>query len=150
MFHKIRSVTHLPGYTLLISFVEGVSKTYSISPLFSRFDAFQALKNTPGLFEQVQVDAGGYGVVWNDDLDISCDELWANGQAANTPFDHLLAFSDATSIWGLHESTLRKAISYGKLKGGVDVQKFGKQWVITAEAMHREYGNPHAAQGRPS
>ncbi len=57
-----------------------------------------------------------------------------------TPFDGLMALGDATSIWGLHESTLRKAISYGKLVDGVDVYKFGKQWVISAEAMKREYG----------
>ena len=53
-----------------------------------------------------------------------------------------MAFSDATDIWGLNESTLRKAISYGKLLVGKDVSKFGNQWVITMEAMVREYGEP--------
>ena len=50
--------------------------------------------------------------------------------------------SDATIIWELHESTLRKAISYGKLVNGVDVCKFGYSWVVTMEAMLREYGIP--------
>ena len=50
--------------------------------------------------------------------------------------------ADATNIWGLNESTLRKAISYGKLKNGVDVCKYGKQWVVSLESMIREYGNP--------
>lgn len=36
---------------------------------------------------------------------------------------------DASELWGLNESTLRKAVSYGKLVNGVDVCKFGKQWV---------------------
>ena len=47
-----------------------------------------------------------------------------------------------SGIWGLNESTLRKAITYGKLVNGVDVCKFGKQWVISTEAMRREYGVP--------
>ena len=52
-----------------------------------------------------------------------------------------LAFSDATALWQLNESTLRKAIAYGKLVNGVDVCKFGKQWVVSIDAMNREYGN---------
>ena len=53
-----------------------------------------------------------------------------------------MAFSDATFLWNLNESTLRKAISDGKLVKGVDVCKFGKQWVVSIEAMKREYGDP--------
>ncbi len=70
-----------------------------------------------------------------------CDELWENGVQVSTPFDGLMAFSDATELWGLNESTLRKAVAYGKLANGVDVCKFGKQWVVSAEAMKREYGD---------
>ncbi|MCQ2498692.1 MAG: hypothetical protein MJ133_06865 [Lachnospiraceae bacterium] len=51
-----------------------------------------------------------------------------------------MSFADATQLWGLNESTLRKAIAYGKLINGVDVCKFGKQWVVSVEAMKREYG----------
>jgi len=53
-----------------------------------------------------------------------------------------MALSDATSLWNLNESTLRKAIDYGKLVNGVDVCKFGKQWIASMEAMKREYGEP--------
>ena len=53
-----------------------------------------------------------------------------------------MAFSDATALWALNESTLRKAIIYGKLFEGVDVCKFGKQWVVSTEVMKREYGEP--------
>lgn len=30
-------------------------------------------------FRSVRVDIGGYGVSWNDDIDISEYELWTNG-----------------------------------------------------------------------
>lgn len=88
----------------------------------------------------VTVDVGGFGIVWDDSLDLSCDELWENGVRITSPFDGLIALSDATKLWGLNESTLRKAIAYGKLVDGVDVCKFGKQWVVSSEAMKREYG----------
>ena len=40
----------------------------------------------------------------------------------------------------MRESTLRKAVPYGKHVNGVDVYKFGKQRVVSAEAMKRESG----------
>ena len=102
---------------------------------------FQNLQDEE-LFYRVKVDVGGYGIIWNDNIDISCDELFENGETIKTPFDGLIAFSDATEIWGLNESTLRKAIVYGKLVNGVDACKFGKQWIVSINAMKREYGIP--------
>lgn len=144
MFHKVKSVQALPDYTLRVQFAHGVTKQYWVAPLFDKWPAFRWLHDNPNAFFDVAVDLGGYGISWNDNLDLSCDELYENGTALQTPFDGLLSFGDATQLWGLNESTLRKAISYGKLQDGVDVQKFGKQWVITAEAMRREYGEPKA------
>ena len=140
MFHKIKNVSALPEYKLSVQFSEGVTKIYDVKPLFDRLPAFRSLENNND-FGGVYVDVGGYGIIWNDELDLSCDELWDNGITVETPFDGLIAFSDATELWGLNESTLRKAISYGKLVNGVDVCKFGKQWVVSIEAMKREYGN---------
>ena len=140
MFHKIKNVSALPEYKLSVQFAEGVTKIYDVKPLFQKIPAFKSLESNND-FGGVYVDVGGYGIIWNDELDLSCDELWDNGVTVETPFDGLIAFSDATELWGLNESTLRKAISYGKLVNGVDVCKFGKQWVVSIDAMKREYGN---------
>ena len=145
MFHKVKAVSALPDWRLSVQFMEGVTKIYDVKPLFEKWNPFRALKNTPDLFSGVEVDAGGYGIVWNDELDLSCDELFAYGEKVKTPFDGLMAFTEATQLWGLNESTLRKAIAYGKLVNGVDACKYGKQWVISAEAMKREYGQPKTA-----
>ena len=141
MFHKIKNVAALPDYRLSVQFSEGVTKIYDVKPLFEKLSVFAALKDDVRTFYSVSVDIGGYGIVWNDELDLSCDELWEHGTQVHTPFDGLIAFSDATELWGLNESTLRKAISYGKLVDGVDVCKFGKQWVVSMDAMQREYGS---------
>ena len=140
MFHKIKNVAALPDDRLSVQFSEGVTKIYDVKPLFDRMPVFAVLKDDAQTFYSVSVDVGGYGIVWNDELDLSCDELWEHGTQVRTPFDGLIAFSDATELWGLNESTLRKAISYGKLVNGVDVCKFGKQWVVSIDAMQREYG----------
>lgn len=142
MFHKVKTVNVIPDYRLSIQFAEGVTKIYNLKPLFEKWPIFRNLKNDDTLLYSVEVDAGGYGIIWNDDIDLSCDELFENGETVETPFDNLMAFTDATELWGLNESTLRKAISYGKLVTGIDVCKYGKQLVISTEAMRREYGSP--------
>ena len=141
MFHKIKNVIPLKDFKLSIQFAEGITKIYDMKKLIENNKIFADLKDI-NLFNSVEVDIGGYGVIWNDDIDISCDELFENSKKIDTPFDGLMAFSDATDIWGLNESTLRKAIIYGKLVNGIDVCKFGKQWVISSNAMKREYGIP--------
>jgi hypothetical protein len=42
-------------------------------------ETFQLLKNET-FFKLARVDLGGYGVSWNDDVDLSEYELWVNGK----------------------------------------------------------------------
>ncbi len=139
MFYKVKKVEPLENYELLVNFVIGVTKKYKVKPLIKKYDMFKKLEDI-SLFNKVYTDKSGYAVMWTEDIDISCNELWNNGELVNTPFDNLISFKDATDLWGLNESTLRKNISYGRLKEGTDVMKFGKQWIITKEAMIRLYG----------
>ena len=136
MFYKVKKVKPLENYELLVNFVIGVTKKYKVKPLIKKYDMFKKLEDI-SLFNKVYTDKSGYAVMWTEDIDISCNELWNNGELVNTPFDNLISFKDATDLWGLNESKLRKNISYGRLKEGTDVMKFGKQWIITQEAMIR-------------
>ena len=79
MFHKIKEINPLKNYILLATFEDGTVKTYDVSPLFNEIEIFNTLKEVPHVFEQVKVDVGGYGISWNDEIDLSCDELWDNG-----------------------------------------------------------------------
>ena len=73
MFHKVKEVSVVEKYVLQVVFTDGVVKKYDVEPLFSEIEAFQTLKEVHGLFELVRVDAGGYGICWNDDIDLACD-----------------------------------------------------------------------------
>ena len=74
---KILSVHVLENKKLLIKFFNGVEKIYDCAPLLN-LEMFKFLKNE-AFFNTVKVDAGGYGISWNDDADISEYELWTNG-----------------------------------------------------------------------
>ncbi len=62
---------------LLVMFDNGVRKLYDCKPLLELED-FAPLRQD-WLFETVQTDPGGYGVSWNEDMDLSESELWENG-----------------------------------------------------------------------
>ncbi len=76
-YPKIQSVTPLADFHLLVCFRNGVEKVYDCRPILRRPEFF--LLNTPAFFKAVRVDAGGYGISWNDDLDLAGEELWTNG-----------------------------------------------------------------------
>lgn len=79
MFHKVKRVSPLADFKLSVQFSDGITKLYNVAPLFDRIPAFACLKENPDDFFSVTVDVGGYGIVWNDDLDLGCDELWDHG-----------------------------------------------------------------------
>lgn len=79
-YPKILSVTPIAGYQLQVTFRNHETKIYDCGGLLNH-PAFAALRD-PAIFRAVQVDAGGYGVRWNDDLDLSEAELWLHGKVS--------------------------------------------------------------------
>jgi hypothetical protein len=74
---RIKAVTPLEGKRLLVTFVNGVQKVYDCQKIL-HLDRFRLLKQD-AFFKAVTVDPGGYGVSWNDEMDLSEVELWNNG-----------------------------------------------------------------------
>jgi len=74
---KIVAATPLEEKRLLVTFVNGIQKIYDCNKLI-HLERFRLLNND-ALFKAVTVDAGGYGVSWDDDIDLSEYELWTNG-----------------------------------------------------------------------
>jgi hypothetical protein len=78
-YPKIEAVEPLSGKKLLVRFVGGQQKVYDCGPLLKQ-EPFSALQND-SFFCQVKADVGGYGVSWDDRVDLSESELWLKGEA---------------------------------------------------------------------
>ena len=65
---------------LKAEFQDGAERIYDVKPLMEKIPVFKMLGYVHGLFEQVRVDTGGYGIVWNDEIDLECNELYDNGR----------------------------------------------------------------------
>lgn len=77
--YKVKSVMPLQDYCLSVGFVNGEKKQYDVKPLFEKWECFNSLIDIKGLFELVTVDQSGYGILWNEFIDLSCNELYFNG-----------------------------------------------------------------------
>ena len=87
---RVKAVLPLAERRLLVTFVNGMQRVYDCTPLLG-LDRFRLLKEE-AFFKAVQVDAGGYGISWSDEGDLSEYELWVRG----TPAEDAPAASPAT------------------------------------------------------
>jgi hypothetical protein len=74
---KVLSAQAIDDSTLIVEFSNGDRKQYNVSKLLEK-PMFSPLKNS-SFFRGFQVDAGGHGIAWNDEIDLSEYEIWQNG-----------------------------------------------------------------------
>lgn len=82
MFHKIKNVLPKEDLIIEVEFENQVKKQYDIKKIISKWKVFEDLKDKE-LFLKVKVDQGGYGIIWNENIDLSCEEIWQNGTNVN-------------------------------------------------------------------
>lgn len=76
-YPRILKAQAIDNHTLMIEFTNQEVKQYDIRHLLEN-PMFAPLRQ-PAFLKAFQVETGGYGIVWNEDLDLSEYELWKNG-----------------------------------------------------------------------
>ena len=91
MFHKAIKLDIKDGTVLELTFQDGSVKQYDISALFEKHPQLKALEDRE-LFCSGRL-LGPYGIVWNDDLDIEAETIYAEGKTVRTelPFTGIAA-----------------------------------------------------------
>lgn len=140
MFYKIKSVEILNNMELKIEFVNGNIKYYDVKKLVEKFEQFKDLLNVE-LFKKVKVEKGGYGISWNENIDISCNELWFNsykkgiiisafaGLGKTTlanKYTNILDLESTNYHW-IFEKESRENLTNEELKG-VKSRKLNEEW----------------------
>ena len=96
MPHRIKSVEAKENYIIEAIFFDGYLVHYDVKQLFDVFPVFRIFEEDQILFRSVKVDQGGYGVSWNDKLDLDAETIWENGVLIETQkekdINHLLAY----------------------------------------------------------
>ena len=79
MFYHANKVKFLEGVVVELTFQDGKIIQYDLSQLFSKYPQFKELLLNRALFENGKLDPGGYGVIWNDQLDIDATAIYYDG-----------------------------------------------------------------------
>ena len=77
-YPRIRRVRPRNGKTLLVTFENGEQKVYDCTPLLQS-EVFRPLQDE-ALFRCAHADPHGYGIIWNDAIDLAESEVWLNGR----------------------------------------------------------------------
>ena len=78
---KIEDVLPLEDYGLLVFFRDGVIKRCDLKKFFEKTQAFHILLKKPEYFEHVQIQTGGYGVLWDTNMAVSDSMLYRLGMS---------------------------------------------------------------------
>lgn len=79
-YPRIKMAKPQPEKRLFVEFENGVIKIYDCTPLLEH-EVFRPLRDE-ALFRCAHADSHGYGVIWNDEIDLAESEVWINGQIA--------------------------------------------------------------------
>ncbi len=77
MFHKATELSFKTGTVLEVTFQDGTVKEYDMAVLFERYPELRRLEDRT-LFCSGRL-LGGYGIVWNDELDIETAAIYEEG-----------------------------------------------------------------------
>lgn len=96
MTHRIQEVVAKEDFIIQATFFGGEIKQYDVKQLFLILPQFQVFQENDYLFKNISVDQGGYGVSWNDELDLDAETIWEDGvliELQQKPdLNHLLAY----------------------------------------------------------
>ena len=70
MFCVATSVRFLEDVTVECTFEDGKIIQYDMSQMFKKYPFLEELRKNRELFLSGKLDIGGYGIVWNEDLDV--------------------------------------------------------------------------------
>ncbi len=76
-YPRIHQAKAIDDTILVIEFTNQEIKKYDFCHLLET-PMFAPLRQ-PAFFKNFKIEPGGYGIVWNSDIDISEYELWKNG-----------------------------------------------------------------------
>ena len=79
MHYIATKVRFLQDVTVEVTYQDGKVVQYDMSQMFKKYPQLEELRINRKLFESGHLDVGGYGIVWNDELDFDATSIYENG-----------------------------------------------------------------------
>ena len=79
MHYIATKVRFLQDVTVELTYQDGKVVQYDMSQMFIKYPQLEELRINRKLFESGHLDVGGYGIVWNDELDFDATSIYEDG-----------------------------------------------------------------------
>lgn len=79
MHYIATNVKFLKDVTVEVTYQDGKVVQYDMSQMFKKYPQLEELRINRKLFESGHLDVGGYGIVWNDELDFDATSIYEDG-----------------------------------------------------------------------
>lgn len=110
MSHKIKSIKTKDGLILEAVFLDGTVREYDVANMFALYPLMEKLEDR-SCFDRARIDVGGYGISWDDELDLDAETIWEEGKCVGKEKMDLMSelaskLSDARANVGLTQKQL--------------------------------------------
>jgi len=120
---KIEDIVPLQNNGLLVFFRDGMVRKCDLTEYFKKSPRFSILANRPDYFARVQIQTGGYGVYWDDNLSIPDSVLYKMGKCIPLSSDDFRMFAaeriinaaEAADILNCSRQYINELVKTGKL-----------------------------------
>lgn len=120
---KIEDVVPLKNSCLLVFFRDGTVRKCDMTEYFEKTRRFSILLTRPDYFSHVQIQTGGYGVQWDENLAVSDSVLYKMGKRIPLTSDDFKAFAseriinaaEAAELLNCSRQYINELIRTGKL-----------------------------------
>jgi hypothetical protein len=122
MEKKVEEIVPLKENGLLVFFKNGIVKKCDLNNILKE-DRFIPVRQDERLFEKVDIEVGGYGVTWGDNMVIDNDILYEQGVEVPLSKDDFSMFvkhsvintTEATELLGCSRQNINDLLKRGKL-----------------------------------
>lgn len=104
--YRIEDVIPISDTNLIIFFSDGNVKKCNLLDIFKNNPQFDAIAQNSAYFNKVDIEPGGYGIRWDDNLRISDKELYENGEVIPLTADDFIAFASNRVITAAEAATI--------------------------------------------
>ena len=135
-----------PKENLIIEaiFADGEIVSLDVKAMFEKYPVFRALEDE-ALFKSVKIDGIGYGVRWNDQLDLSSDGIYLRGEhiGKTDPNVHIMlgqSIAEAREEKGISQRELSRSSGVMQAEISKIEQGKGNPTVSTLQKLAKALG----------
>lgn len=142
---KIEDVVPLPENTLLVFFRDGIVRKIDLKSYMEKHPRFSILMNRQDYFAHVQIQTGGYGIQWDENLSIPDSVLYDMGRRIPLTADDFRAFAaeriinaaEAAEILNCSRQYINELVKNDKLH---PIKATGKNtMILKSEVLQRNW-----------